>query len=124
VSTETYASPLLAEGSGVVIRDTVGCAKPTLGRIVEVGDEYALVDVHAVNGQPARFALSTLCAVLPDDDEPGRWKLAAPDGPGSEEYGDLLTRQAGLLAERERIDRQLGPINAVLDAADAAKESN
>jgi hypothetical protein len=121
VSTETSTNPLLTEGRGVVIRDTQGIGEPVLGRIVEISAEYALVDVRAANGQPVRFELSTLCAMLPGDHD--RWKLAAPDGPGSEEYGDLLIRQGGLLAERDRIDRQLDLIGAVLATADA-QETN
>lgn len=115
MSTETATNPLLTEGRGVVIRDTQGIGEPVLGRIVKIGDGYALVAIGPERA--VQFELSTLCAMLPGDHD--RWMLTVPGAPGSEEYGDLLIRQASLLAERGRIDRELDVIGAVLATADA-----
>jgi hypothetical protein len=117
MSTGTTTNPLLAEGRGVVIRDTKGWAEPVLGRVTDAGEVYMLVDICRADGKMVRFERASLYAMVPGEHE--RWKLTAPGAPGSEEYGDLLIRQARLQAERERVSRELDLIAAVLETADA-----
>jgi len=104
----------LAEGKGVVIRDRKGIAAPVLGRIMAITGEHALVQTEAP--WLLLFERSTGCAMLPGEHE--RWELSAAGSPSSEEYGDLLVRQARLQAQRERLQRELDLVTAVLATAD------
>lgn len=106
----------LAEGKGVVIRDTQGIGEPQLGRIEKIDAEYVLVSVGTSPRRLVRFERSTGCAMLAGEHD--RWKLTACGSPSSEEYGDLLIRQARLQAERERVSRELDLVSAVLETAD------
>jgi hypothetical protein len=104
----------LAIGKGVVIRDRQGCASPVLGTIANITDEHALVKVEG--GRLVRFERSTGFALLAGEHD--RWQINACGPPSSEEYDGLLTRQARLEAERDRLGRELDLVTAVLKTAD------